>query len=163
MLIVHATQKLLQRVGPPTLQDGEQSTTLLGAWYATAMFWKPQVGLLVNETTFLPVLMPLAPAATLPARIAQQIATVLAAHRTPPEVVEEERQHMWPCRFARTANRSVVGVMTEFTHLAEVYRDGNPNLLDLALRLATTPCGPLYRRNISPDRELAALLRSVAT
>ncbi len=28
--IVRATQKLLQRLGPPTLQDGEQSTTLLG-------------------------------------------------------------------------------------------------------------------------------------
>ena len=74
---------------------------------------------------------------------------------------------MWPCRVARTANRSVVGIMTEFTHLAEVYRDSNPDsdpeLLDLALRLATTPCGPLYGRNVSPDRELGALLRSIAT
>lgn len=32
---------------------------------ATALFWKPQVALLVNEPTLLPVLMPLAPAATL--------------------------------------------------------------------------------------------------
>jgi hypothetical protein len=62
-------------------------------------------------------------------------------------------------------NRSVVGVMTEFTHLAEVYRDSNPDpdLLHLALRLATTPCGPLYGRNVSPDRELGALLRSIIT
>jgi hypothetical protein len=165
MLIVRATQKLLQRVGPPNLQDGEQSTTLLGEWYATALFWKPQVALLVNETTLLPVLMPLAPAATLLIRIGQQIAAVLATHGAPPAVIDQELQRMRPCRVARTANRSVVGIMTEFTHLAEVYRDNNPDpdLLDLALRLATTPCGPLYGRNVSPDRELRMLLRSTAT
>jgi len=165
VLIMRATQKLLQRVGPPTLQDGEQSTTLLGEWYATALFWKPQVALLVNETTLLPVLMPLAPAVTLPTRIAQQIATVLTAHGTPPAIVEDELQRMRPCRVARTANRSVVAIMTEFTHLAEACHDSNPDpdLLDLALRLATTPCSPLYGKNVSPDRELAALLRSSAT
>ncbi len=37
MLIVRATKKLLDRIGPPTLRDGEQSTTLLGHWYATAL------------------------------------------------------------------------------------------------------------------------------
>jgi uncharacterized protein DUF6933 len=167
VLIVRATHKLLQRVGPPTSQDGEQSTTLLGEWYATALFWKPQVALLVNETTLLPVLMPLARAAALPTRIAQQIATVLAAHGTPPAIIDDELHRMRPCRVARTANRSVVGIMTEFTHLADVYRDSNPDpdshLLDLALQLATTPCGPLYGRNVSPDRELGALLRSIAT
>jgi hypothetical protein len=165
VLIVRATRKLLQRVGPPTLQGDEQSTTLLGEWYATALFWKPQVALLVNEMTLLPALMPLAPAATLPARIAQQIGTVLAAHGTPPAIVDDELHRMRPCRIARTANRSVVGIMTEFTHLAEVYRDSNPDfdLLDLALRLATTPCSPLYRRNVSPDRELGALIRSITT
>jgi hypothetical protein len=164
MLIVRATQKLLQRVGPPNLQVGEQSTTLLGEWYATALFWKPQVALLVNEMTLLPVLMPLAPAATLPTRIAQQIAAVLAAHGAPSAIVDDELQRMRSCRVARTANRSVVGVMTEFAHLAEAYRDGNsdPDLLDLALRLATTPCSPLYGRNVSPDRELGALLHSIA-
>jgi hypothetical protein len=165
VLIVRATQKLLQRVGPPTLQDGEQSTTLLGDWYATALFWKPQVALLVNEKTLLPALMPLAPAATVPTRIAQHIATLLAAHGTSPAIIQDELHQMRPCRVARTANRSLVGIMTEFTHLAEVYRDNNPDpdLLHLALRLATTPCGPLYRRNVSPDRELSALIRSVTT
>jgi hypothetical protein len=165
VLIVRATQKLLQRVGPPTRREGEQSTTLLGEWYATALFWKPQVALLVNETTLLPALMPLAPAATLASRIPEQIATVLAAHGTPLVIIEGELQQMRACRFARTANRSVVGIMTEFTHLAEVYRDSDPDcdLLDLALRLATTPCSPLYAKNISPDRELGALVRSVTT
>jgi len=165
VLIVCATKKLLQRLGPPTLQEGEQSTTLLGQWYATALFWKPQVALLVNEPTLLPVLMPLAPAATWPARIAQQVAAALTAHGTPTTVIDEELLHMRDCRLARTTNRSVVGIMNEFSYLAEAYRDQHPgqDLLDLAMRLATTPCGPLYTKYISPDRDLAAFLRSIAT
>ena len=165
MLIVRATNKLLQRVGPPTLQEGEQSTTLLGQWYATALFWKPQIALLVNEPTLLRVLMPLAPAATWPARIASQVATVLSAHATPTSVIDQELRHMRDCRLARTANRGVVGVMNEFIYLAEAHRDHHPghDLLELAMRLATTPCGPLYGKHISPDGELAAFLRSIAT
>jgi Domain of unknown function (DUF6933) len=163
VLIVRATRKLLDRIGPPTLRDGEQSTTRLGQWYATALAWRPQVALLVNEPTLLPVLMPLAPAATLPARVAQQIAAVLAAHATPDTVVDEELRQMRDYRVATTANRSVVGIMNEFGRLAEIYRDHepNPDLIDLALRLATTPCSPLYARNVSPDRELAAFLRTI--
>jgi hypothetical protein len=53
----------------------------------------------------------------------------------------------------------VVGVMNEFCHLADVVRDDYvDDLLALSLRLATTPCGPLYQRHVSPDRELAALV-----
>jgi hypothetical protein len=165
VLIVRATKKLLHRVGPPTLGEGERCTTLLGQWYATALFWKPQVTLLVNEPTLLPVLMPLAPAATLPTRIAEQIAVVLAAHGAPTAMIAEEQRQMRDCRIAGTANRSVVGILNEFARLAEIYRDDDPrqDLLDLAAQLATTPCSPLYRKNVSPDRELAALLRSIAT
>jgi hypothetical protein len=165
VLIVRATRKLLDRIGPPTLREGEHSTTLLGEWYATALPWRPQVALLVNESTLLPVLMPLAPAATLLARIAEQVAIVLAAHGAPDTVIGDELQRMRDCRLAGTANRSVVGIMNEFTFLAATYRDegGQPDLLDLSLRLARTPCGPLYRKNVSPDRELAALLRAIAT
>src|SRR6266540_2601052 len=129
MLIVRATKKLLDRLGPPTLQNGEESTALLGQWYATAVFWKPQIALLVNEPTLLPVLMPLAPTATLPTRIGQQIITVLAAHGVPDTILDEERQHMRDCRTAKTANRSVLGVMNEFTHLAEAYRDTDPGTI----------------------------------
>jgi hypothetical protein len=56
-----------------------------------------------------------------------------------------------------------VGVLTEFTHLAHAHHDHDPDigLLDLALRLAHTPCSPLYGRHVSPDRELAATLRNL--
>jgi hypothetical protein len=162
VLIVRATKKLLDRIGPPDLGEGDQSTTLMGQWYATAVFWKPHVALFVSEPALLPVLMPLAPAATLLARFPQQAAAVLAAHGTPDAVIDEELRQMRDHRLAKTANRSVVGIMNEFTLLAETYRGDTPapDLPALAMRLATTPCGPLYSKQVSPDRELAALLRS---
>ena len=164
--MVRATKKLLQRVDRSPVPDGDRSTTLLRDWYASALLWRPQqVVPLVNEVTLLPVLMPLAPAATAAARIGDEIAAALAAHRAPRSVIDEEHSQMRDCRFGPTANRSVVGVMNEFTRLAEVYRAMNPGqgLLELAMRLATTPCSPLYCRHGSPDRELQALLRTATT
>jgi hypothetical protein len=60
MVIDRATKKLLDRLGPPTSAAEQPSSTLLGDWYGTAWFWRPQVVLLVSEVTLLPVLMPLA-------------------------------------------------------------------------------------------------------
>ena len=162
MLIVRATRKLLGRLGPITADAEQRSTKLLGDWYATAWFWRPQVALLVSETTLLPVLMPLAPAATLPQRFGPQLAAVLPAHRTPAEFIDAELREMDQVRLARTASRSVVGIMNEFTYLADAWRHEEPDLLTLAVRLAATPCGPLYRRHISPGRELAALVAARA-
>jgi hypothetical protein len=163
VLIVRATRKLLGRLGRPAVRGGEHATTLLGEWYATALPWRPQVALLVNETTLLPVLMPLAPAATLLSRIPDQIAAALCVHGAPASLVEEEVRRMGDRRVGPTANRSVVGIMNEFTHLADAWRGGpSADLSALAVRLAATPCGPLYRRHVSPDRELAALLPSLA-
>jgi hypothetical protein len=54
---------------------------------------------------------------------------------------------------------ALIGTMTEFGFLAEAWAPdrGQPDLVGLALRLAHTPCGPLHKRHIGPDRELAAL------
>lgn len=165
MLIVRATKKLLDHANPPRAAEGDQDTTMLGGWYATALFWRPRLALLVNERTLLPVLLPLAPARTLPARIGEQITVVLEAHQVSKGFVDEELRRMRDCRFTTTANRSVVGVMNEFTKLAEVYADdrARPDLLTLSLRLATTPCSPLYSKNVSPDRELAATVHPTTT
>ena len=57
-------------------------------------------------------------------------------------------------RLSTTKNRSVVGIMNEFTHLGDVYRSSGDagDLVTLSLRLAGTPCSPLYGRHVSPDR-----------
>ena len=159
MVIVRATRKLLQRLGPLTA-DVPASTTLLGDWYATYLPWRPrQVALLVSERTLLPLLMPLAPAGTLLDRFPDQLAVLLAAHGVPARVIAAEVAATRDAHLATTASRSVVGSMNEFAFLAEAHRAERPNtdLLELSLTLSRTPCSPLYTRHVSPDRELAAL------
>ncbi len=48
--------------------------------------------------------------------------------------------------------------MNDFASLVRADRDAEPtvDLIDLSLRLAGTPCGPLYDSHVSPDRELLA-------
>ena len=157
MFVVRATKKLRDRLGPVTLQPGEVSTTRLGDWYAGAWFWKPQIALFVSEATLFPVLMPLAPAATLLKRFPDHLTQALVAQNVPQTFITEELAQMSDTRLAPTASRSVLGIMNEFTYLADAWRHDEPDLLHLSLRLAGTPCSPLYKRHVSPDRELAAL------
>ncbi len=50
--------------------------------------------------------------------------------------------------------------MNEFSYLAEFDQahERSDGLVALAVRLAGTPCSPLYKRHTFPDRELAALV-----
>jgi hypothetical protein len=62
-----------------------------------------------------------------------------------------------------TTNHSVVGIMTQFSLLADTHRARtHPDLDELAARLATTPCSPLYRSHTGPDRAFTALLHAAA-
>ena len=116
--------------------------------------------LLVNERALLPVFMPLAPAATLMERFPESLRQTLEAHEIPAEFIEFENAAMIEGRYAKTANRSVVGIMNEFSFLAEVHRAnrGINDLNALAVKLSRTPCSPLYKRHTRPDQELAALV-----
>jgi hypothetical protein len=158
MVVIHGTKKLLDRLKSPPHQGDEGSSTALGDWYATALFWRPQVALLVNESTLFPVLVPLAPAKTVVDRFVTALGTLLTALGARSRFVEAETRQMDQWRLAKTANRSVVGIMNEFAYLGEAYMQDHLSLLELSLRLSQTPCGPLYKRHGSPDRELAALL-----
>jgi hypothetical protein len=158
-LVVHGTKKFRARVGEGVDSPGEV-TTVLGRWYATALLWRPQLALFVHDSTLLPVLMPLAPAATVLDRFPERLAEMLEFHGVARPVIDREVAAMTRHCLTSTASRSVVGVMNELTFLAKAYRspDGVDDLDVLSKHLAQTPCGPLYKSHISPDRELAALL-----
>jgi hypothetical protein len=158
VIIVHGTRAFRDRVPGPAVTPGETSTTALGAWYATVLRWRRPTALLVNELTLLPLIMPLAPARTLLTRFPDALADLLSAHRVPAQLVEAERAQAFEHRLAATANRSLVAVMNEFAHLADYHRAESCDLLCLSMRLATTPCGPLFHRHVTPDRELAAFI-----
>ena len=157
MYSLHCTKKLLDRIKPTIATSLPQPTTVLGNWYATALFWKPQLALLVNEQTLLPVLMPLAPASTLSARFPRELAAVLGRHGVNRAAIDRETAAMADVAFTKTANRSVVGSMNEFAFLAARYREylGTADLVTLSMRLADTPCSPI--KYSSPARLLKEL------
>ena len=82
MVIIRGTRKFLDRVGAPREPD-TTSTTLLSDWFATVMFWRPQLALFVNATTLLPVFMPLAPAATVQQRFPDTLPSSCAHTASP--------------------------------------------------------------------------------
>ena len=102
--------------------------------------------------------MPLTPAANLAVRFPEHLAGLLMAHGMPQQFIDRELTQMHEVQYAKTSNRSVVGIMNQFTYLAEGYREylETKDLLALSLRIAETPCSPLYKSHISPDRALHA-------
>ena len=167
MFYLRCTRKLLDRIKPDISAPGGSDTSL-GDWYATALFWKPQVALLVSELTLLPVLIPLAPAATLARRFPTQLALVLKEHGVAADFIAQEVWRMGDARYAKTANRSVVGILNEFVRQTEfwlaayAYEKGDDDdLLAISMKLAETPCSPLYKGPVSPDRALHNLVDDI--
>jgi hypothetical protein len=154
MFTVHATKKLLDRLKVKAHPAPPEPTTQLGSWYATALFWKPQVVLFVNEPTLLPILVPLAPAATVIDRFPGFVAEMLHELGIPQTIIDTELAAMNEHVVAKTANRSVVGMLNEFSFLGERFLDPGTDLLMLSLRLADVPCGPLYKSTSYPNSEV---------
>jgi hypothetical protein len=160
MFVVHGTKKFRDRVPgesrpAPLIQPG---TNVLGAWYATVLFWRPQVALFVNEPTRLPLFVPMAPGATVIQRMTQVATAVFTTLHLGEELISREAAEMRSHQLVKTASRSVLGTMNDFAYLAAARRveENLPDLIELSLQLAQTPCGPLYRRHVSPDREITA-------
>ena len=161
MYVVHGTQRFLDHVGTPKpAGEVDPVTTRLGSWYATLARWRPNVALFVSEATLLPVFVPAAPARSLLVRFPAALAEVLEGHGVPAAWINEELAQMDDLLTAKTASRSLVGVLNEYIFLAGHHRAGKPefDLESLSVDLARTPMSPLYKRRVSPDRELAALV-----
>lgn len=140
---LHCTQKLREKL-KHELSDPMPTDHWMGSWYAAVLMWKPQVVLLVNELTLLPVLMPLAPSSTLAQRLPAEIQRVLLGLGMPSPAIDLAPGNWSEAAVCKTASRSLVGTLNEFCFLAEAYRDGRSkveDLLGMALRLANTPCG----------------------
>ena len=158
---MRATKKLAQRLGGFAPAPTEPDLPQLGEWYATVIFWRPQVALFVSETTLLPVFVPLAPATTVLRRLPAELANVLHRNDVPDAFIDAEMSKMSASICLPTASRSMVGVVNEYVRLAEhahAQSGGTPDLAGLSDWLAQTPMGPLSKRSGSAERELAALV-----
>jgi hypothetical protein len=133
--------------------DGPESTTRLGDWHANLVHvGRVQLVLAMSDKTFLPVVLPGAPISTLAARLPVAVGDVLRALGVPAIDVEREQAAMSAVVFGKAVNRQVLGVMVDFAQALPFYIDSTPSLLALSLKLAGTPCGPLYKRTSFPGQ-----------
>jgi hypothetical protein len=107
MFVVHATKKFLDRAHRTALaaQGVQPATNVLGAWYATALFWQPQAALFVNEPTRLPLFVALAPSATVIPRMTQTAAAVFRTLGLSEEFICQEVTEMGTHQLTKTVNR----------------------------------------------------------
>ena len=147
-------------MGSPILSSPANPSTILGNWFAKPLFWRPQFALFVNESTYLPVLAPLAPALRLAVRFPDDLAEVLRTHDAPESFIEHELDAMDDVVVARTDSRQVVGVMNEFASMANRMRELHPDwdTLQIAMRLAEVPVGIYGARYIFPEVALRELI-----
>jgi hypothetical protein len=64
--------------------------------------------------------------------------------------------------YGKTTNRQILGVMVDFAKGLPFYVDREGTLLNVSMTLAETPCSPLYKTTISPDRTTIALFEEAA-
>jgi len=139
---IYCTQKLLKRIKQPVALPSQQASTgRLGDWYATAIFWKPQVALFMSTTTLLPVFVPLAPANTVHMRLAQSLLPLLEEMNTPAHVIQEELAALSQLTICKTQNRSLLGSQNELVFHADVSMAHHPyfSLTQLSLWLGEMP------------------------
>jgi hypothetical protein len=160
VFILHCTKKLLGRLGPASTEsDRVKSTTRLGDWTANLFFiGRQQLVLAVNNTTLLPVLLPIAPAKTFLARFAEAAGEMLMALGIDRQHALSEITAMSECIVAPTSSRQVLGTINDFGRMLEAYLDGRP-LPEVALHLSEAPCSPIAME--SPRRATIALFEQV--
>jgi hypothetical protein len=143
MFTIHATEKLRTRLAVAPIDVIPASTTLLGNWYANVhLHHRKQVVLFISERTLLPVVVPVAPTATLVERFGLALGELLVAIGIDPQRAEAEQREMRTAAFAKTSNRRVLGSMKDFAWLLDA-APANETLLNAARVLAAAPCSPI--------------------
>ena len=97
----------------------------------------------VNNTTLLPVLLPIAPNNTFISRFVEAAGEMLMAIGIGDRLsVLAEMDAMGECIVAPTNDRRVLGTINDFGRALDFIVDGRP-LPEVPLHLAETPCSPI--------------------
>ena len=152
-MILRCTTRLLKRLDVEPVATPRASITVLGDWYATLLHSRRgQFVLGVSRVTLQPIVVTGRDLQSFPARLAAGIAEVLATYRVPSDAIERERFAMSTFQYARTDDRSNVGVLTELQRLLHYDLDELPgvSMKELSLRCARTP---IVARDVFPVNE----------
>ncbi len=164
MVVLRATKKVLRYLSPPVESPGE-SDTALGDWYVNRItVGRRPMLLLVSADSLLPLLAPARDVRRLPDRLTDLVVARLLRLGVDDRLIEAEASVMGEVVVAKTASRSVLGIMNEYAYTVPVYLDpryGYGLTIEAAeARLADTPCRVTSRagKALWPDRETSALL-----
>jgi hypothetical protein len=166
MVILRPTRKLGSLL-PAAEIVPTRSDTALGDWYVDrVVIDRRPLLLLVSSTSLLPMLLPARDVRGLPTRLGGLVEARLKRLGIEAHTIEAEKLAMVPVIIGSTADRSVLGIMTEFARSLPYYLEGgqwNETALPLAEeRLSETPCHAARSANrvIFPDRTAPAVLRA---
>ena len=147
MFTLECTRKLLARLGLAALDELAEPSTRLGNWCANVIpLGAREVVLLVSMRSLLPVLVPAGPIEAVVVGLRQALADVLPGIGAPAASVEAELRAMNEVRIGRTSSRQLLGSMTDFVYLAEAHFCSR-DLVEVALKLAESPCNPIGMRS----------------
>ena len=147
MANLRCTQRLLKRLRLKPDLDLTEPQNRLGDWYANVLNVGPnRLVMATSERTLLTVLVPIRDAPRLRERIREAVHDMLFRLQIPADLAAEEVRGMHRMAIGKTANRSVLGSMNDFTFLAKHYFADEPrpvDWVDVQTYLARTPCGAL--------------------
>lgn len=119
--ILRRTEKLAAAL-PITASLPDASDTALGDWYVNRLVVDRQpLLLLVSSLTLLPIVILGRDVRTLPARLPELVRNRLHRLYLPGDWIDAEVAAMAPVAVAKTASRSVLGVMNDFAHSIPYY------------------------------------------
>ena len=154
---VQATKKLLERLTQEDASD-DGITSPLGDWYATAIFSRPQLAVLMNESTMFPILMLLAPAATIVQRIPLAIEEALSAYNLPAGFIDDVVAGSNVIQLEPTSDRSLVAALNQHVQFMKRFALDAANQRERLLmieRMAQVPKQLHLDRPVCPDLEVA--------
>ena len=150
MFTLRCTAKLRKRLATSEDTASSPPSTRLGDWYAHLLFTRPQLVLCVSERTLLPALIPARDGSLLVPRLREAVGQMLRAFGVAEAALAAEEAAMMEAVIGKTLSRQVLGSLNDFVRMLDSYR-GAGTLLEVSLRLAETPCGPLRMK--SPREE----------
>jgi hypothetical protein len=164
MVVLRATQKLARQL-PPSAGSVGESDTALGDWYVNRLSVDRQpLLLLVSARSLLAILTPARDVRHLPERLVALVSNRLKRLGIRPSLIAAEMAAMEPVVVAKTASRSVVGIMVDY---AKMIPDHLPvggwdatTLPFVEAKLQQNPChaaGPAAGV-IFPDKAIPSLL-----
>jgi hypothetical protein len=162
LVVLRCTSKLLKRLklDKEPLKDPGPSTTALGDWYANVIYIKRQpLVLAVSERSLLPLLMPARDLDQLPDHLTRTLIEKLLRMEIPEATIEQEVAKMDPLLYGKTASRSVLGSMNDFTdNVKYTLRIREQwSLQDWMDWLSDMPCKPIQYKY--PSEVARALLK----